>query len=124
MEDQFHVLKAKIHRAVVTQAELDYEGSITVDRVLLEATGMFPFEKVLVTNLRNGSRIETYILPGEEHTGIICLNGPSAHFFQPGDEIIIMAFKITGEAGAKNARPVVIFPRNANRTFILAAPAS
>jgi aspartate 1-decarboxylase len=116
MNDLFHVLKAKIHRAVVTQAELDYVGSITIDQNLLDATGMFPFERVLISNMRNGNRIETYIISGVRGSGVICLNGPCAHFFTPGDEVIIMAFKMTDEAGAKSAQPIVILPSDNNRS--------
>lgn len=117
MNDLFHVLKAKIHRAVVTQAELDYVGSITIDQNLLDASGMYVYERVLVSNMRNGNRLETYIISGERGSGVICLNGPCAHFFTPGDEVIIMAFKMTDEAGAKSAQPIVIFPSNNNSSY-------
>jgi aspartate 1-decarboxylase len=117
MQDQFHILKAKIHRAVVTQARLDYVGSITIDKNLLDATGMFPYERVMVTNMRDGSRIETYILAGENGSGVICMNGPCAHFFHENDEIIIMAYKITDEAGARAASPIVVFPADGNKSF-------
>ena len=117
MNDYIHVLKAKIHRATVTQAELEYFGSITIDKNLLDATGMFAFEKVLITNMRNGSRLETYILEGEPGSGVICMNGPSAHFIAPGDEILIMAFKMMPEQSAKDYQPLVIFPKNNNKEW-------
>jgi aspartate 1-decarboxylase len=117
MSDLFHVLKAKIHRAVVTQAELDYVGSITIDQNLLDASGMYAYERVLISNMSNGNRLETYIISGERGSGVICLNGPCAHFFTPGDEVIIMAFKMTDEAGAKSAQPIVIFPSDNNCSY-------
>lgn len=117
MSDLFHVLKAKIHRAVVTQAELDYVGSITIDQNLLDGSGMYAYERVLISNMSNGNRLETYIISGERGSGVICLNGPCAHFFTPGDEVIIMAFKMTDEAGAKSAQPIVIFPSDNNRSY-------
>ena len=114
-----HVLKSKIHRAIVTQAKLDYVGSITIDKNLLDASGLSAYEKVLITNMRNGSRIETYVLLGSPGSGIICLNGPCAHFFAKGDEILIMAFKIIQEADLPEFQPTVIFPSNRNKTFTL-----
>ena len=117
MEDQFHILKSKIHRAVVTQAELDYIGSITIDEDLLDASGIFPFEKVLISNMRNGARVETYTIAGARGTGVICLNGPTAFFFEPADEVIIMAFKITDAKGARETKPIVIFPKNNNLSY-------
>jgi aspartate 1-decarboxylase len=115
MQNYLHVLKSKIHRATVTQAELEYFGSITIDEVLLKAAGIFPFEKVLITNIRNGSRLETYTLKGEAHSGIICLNGPSAHLVSPGDEILIMAFSMIPEEKASQVEPIVVFPDKQNR---------
>ena len=117
MSDLFHVLKAKIHRAVVTQAELDYVGSITIDQNLLDGSGMYAYERVLISNMSNGNRLETYIISGERGSGVICLNGPCAHFFTPGDEVIIMAFKMTDESGAKSAQPIVVFPSDNNRSY-------
>lgn len=114
MNDYIHVLKAKIHRAVVTEAELEYFGSISIDKNLLEATGIKPYEKVLITNMRNGSRLETYVLEALSGSGKICMNGPSAHFISPGDEILIMAFKMMPEEHARGYQPAVIFPKNQN----------
>ena len=114
-QNYVHVLKSKIHRATVTQADLAYFGSITIDEVLLKAAGIFPFEKVLTTNIRNGSRLETYTLKGEPHSGIICLNGPSAHLVSPGDEILIMAFSMIPEENAPYIEPTVVFPDKQNK---------
>jgi aspartate 1-decarboxylase len=114
-----HVLKSKIHRAIVSQAKLDYVGSITVDKNLLDASGISPYEKVLITNMRNGSRIETYVLKGRPGSGVICMNGPCAHFFAKGDEILIMAFKLISEADIAEFQPTVIFPSNKNKSFTL-----
>jgi len=115
MSELVQMLKAKIHRCTVTQAELDYFGSITVDEVLLKAVNIYEYEKVLVTNMRNGSRIETYALKGEANSGTICLNGPSAHFFSPGDEILIMAFSMVPDEKAASVKPKVVFPNAKNQ---------
>lgn len=117
MKDLFTVLKSKIHRAVVTQAKLDYVGSITIDENLLEASGIHVYERVLITNMRNGSRIETYVLAGRKGSGVVCMNGPCAHQFSKGDEVLIMAFKLTDEEGIKTAQPTVIFPSDRNTSF-------
>jgi len=85
-------LRAKIHRAVVTEACLDYIGSITIDADLLEASGILPGECVLVANLANGNRFETYVFEGEKGSGVICLNGAAAHCAEVGDKVIIMAY--------------------------------
>jgi len=115
MENYIHVLKSKIHRCTVTQAELDYFGSITVDEVLLKAANIAPYEKVLITNMSNGNRLETYTLKGEANSGVVCLNGPSAHLVAPGDEILIMAFSMVPEQNAHLVNPKVVFPDKQNR---------
>lgn len=117
MEDLIHILKSKIHRAVVTQAELEYVGSITIDKNLMEAAGMHPFERVLVSNMRNGNRLETYIIEGEAGSGTICLNGPCAHLFHVGDEVVIMAFKITNQSSVGHYQPVVVLPEDMNKRW-------
>ena len=89
------ILKSKIHRATVTEADLDYEGSITIDKDLLDAAGMIPGEKVLIANLTNGARMESYAISGKRASGIICMNGAAAHLIKVGDEIIIMGFELT-----------------------------
>ena len=89
------LLRGKIHRAVVTQADLDYVGSITVDKELLDEADIWAGEKVLISDLNNGARFETYIVEGEPGSGVICVNGAAAHLVEVGDRIIIMAFEIT-----------------------------
>ena len=104
-----NMLKGKIHRATVTQAELNYVGSITVDEDLLEASGIYEYEKVLVVDIDNGARFETYTIGGEKGSGIICLNGACARHVSVGDKIIIMAFAQMDETEAKEAKPTVVF---------------
>lgn len=89
------VLRSKIHRAVVTEANLDYVGSITIDADLIDAVGLWPFEKVSVVSLTNGARLETYVIEGERGTGAICINGAAAHLIQEGHVVIIMGFELT-----------------------------
>lgn len=91
------MLRSKIHRATVTERRLDYEGSITIDVDLLERSGLWVGEKVLIANVANGNRFETYTLPGERGSGIISLNGAAAHLCEFGDKIIIMGFELTDE---------------------------
>ena len=104
------MLKSKIHRAKVTQADLNYIGSITIDGNLTEAAGLYPNEKVAVVNLNNGERIETYVIVGEKGSGKICLNGAAAHKFSPGDLVIIMAYAQMTPEEAAGFKPKVIFP--------------
>src|SRR5439155_19497786 len=94
------MLRAKIHRATVTQANLDYEGSITIDRALMDATDLLPNEAVCVWNVTSGTRFETYAVEGEADSGVICVNGAAAHLVRPGDLIIIAAFTWLEEAAA------------------------
>ncbi len=106
---------AKIHRATVTQAELNYVGSITIDRDLIDAAGMLPFQYVNITNKSNGVFWRTYIMPGERGAGDICLNGPPARHFQPGDVIIILAQVFLEPAEMENLNPVVVFVDGKNK---------
>lgn len=101
--------KGKIHRAVVTEADLNYVGSITIDSLLMEAANLMPYEMVQVTSLRNAARWKTYALPGEEGSGKICLNGPPAHLFQPGDLVIILSMGMFEEDEIKQLVPRVVF---------------
>lgn len=101
-------LKSKIHRATVTDANLNYEGSITIDEDLIDAANMFVHEKVAVVNNNNGERFETYIIRGERGSGIICLNGAAARKVQKGDVVIIMSYAILPLEEAKKFRPTVI----------------
>lgn len=109
------MLKSKIHRATVTQAELDYVGSITVDADLLESAGILEYEKVLVVDITNGSRLETYTIAGERGSGIICLNGAAAKLIDAGDTVIIMAFAEMDEKEAKEFKPTVVFVDEDNK---------
>lgn len=103
------MLKGKIHRATISQAELNYVGSITVDPVLLEAAGIREYEMVQVVDCNNGSRLETYTIAGEPGSGMICLNGAAARLVQPGDTCIIMCYCQVTPEEAKTHRPNVVF---------------
>ena len=100
--------KSKIHRARVTQAELYYEGSLTVDSDLLDAADILPYERVQVCNINNGERFETYIIPGKRRSGTVCLNGAAARLGSVGDEIIIISYGTYNEEELKNFKPNVI----------------
>ena len=109
--------KSKIHRATVTERELDYEGSITIDKVLLEKAGILPGERVDVLNLNNGSRTQTYAIEGKENSGCICLNGAAARRAEIGDKIIIIAYALMNEEEAKNFKPKLVFVNGDNRSL-------
>lgn len=102
------MFKSKIHRATVTEANLNYVGSITIDGALLEQSGILPGEKVQIVNNNNGARLETYVIEGEEDSGIICLNGAAARLVQPGDQVIIIAYCLADEKEAKNLKPKIL----------------
>lgn len=108
------MLKGKIHRAVVTQAELNYVGSITVDTDLLEAAGILEYEMVQIVDVENGSRFETYTIAGEAGSGVICLNGAAARQVQTGDHVIIMAYADMTPEEAKEHKPYVVFTDERN----------
>lgn len=103
------MLKGKIHRAVVTQAELDYVGSITIDTELMDAAGILEYEKVQIVDINNGERFETYTIAGERGSGVVCLNGAAARCVQRGDRVIIMAYCELDENEARSHRPKVVF---------------
>ena len=103
------MLKAKIHRATVTQADVNYVGSVTIDSLLLEEAGILEYEKVQVVDVDNGNRFETYTIAGEPGSGIICLNGAAAHCVSIGDKVIIMAYANMSPEEAAQSRPVVLF---------------
>jgi aspartate 1-decarboxylase len=105
---KLHVLKSKIHNAIVTSGDLEYEGSITIDTELLEMVDMIPNEKVLVVNNNNGERFETYIIKGDRGSRVIQLNGAAARCALAGDEIIIMTFAVMEEDEARNYKPMVL----------------
>ena len=110
------VLKSKIHRVTVTEARLDYIGSITIDEALIEAAGIIPGERVYIVNNNNGERLDTYVIKGERNSGVICLNGAAARKVQPGDIVIIMSYAQMTPDEAADFQPKVIFPdTNTNR---------
>ena len=111
---QVTMLKGKIHRAVVQQAELNYIGSITVDPVLMESAGIYEYEKVQIVDIENGSRFETYTIAGEPNSGMICLNGAAARCVQKGDHIIIMAYCQLDDKEVKEHKPKVVFVNEQN----------
>ncbi|MBO8169761.1 MAG: aspartate 1-decarboxylase [Thermoanaerobacteraceae bacterium] len=112
---QVTLMKSKIHRATVTEADLNYVGSITIDRQLMDAVGILPNEKVQVVNNNNGARFETYVIPGPEGSGIICVNGAAARLVQPGDIVIIIAYGIFDAAEAESFVPKVVVVDEHNR---------
>lgn len=112
---EIEMLKGKIHRATVTQAELNYVGSITVDEALLDAAGIREYQKVQVVNINNGNRIETYTIAGEKDSGVICLNGAAARHFSPNDLVIIMAYASYSEKDLENYSPKVVFVNDKNK---------
>lgn len=103
-----HLLKSKIHRAQVTGGDLNYEGSLTIDRDFMDKVGLIPYEKILCSNIANGARFETYAIPGERGSGQIVLNGAAAHLGKQGDRITIMSFTEVEGADAKFWKPRVI----------------
>ena len=107
------VLKSKIHRVTVTEAKLDYIGSITVDSDLLDAAGIIPGERVFIVDNNNGERFDTYTIAGEAGSGVVCLNGAAARRVQPGDVIIIMSYAHMTPDEARSFKPTVIFPDTA-----------
>ncbi len=110
------VLKSKIHRARITQAELNYVGSITIDEALMEAAGLIEGEKVQVVNINNGERLETYVITGDRNSGTICLNGPAARKVAVGDLIIIIGYGLMSVEEAKTFKPSLVFPdENTNK---------
>ena len=109
------MMKSKIHRATVTEADLDYEGSITIDTELMKAADMLPYEKVDVLDITNGARLQTYVIEGEPGSGEICINGAAAHLVRPGDLVIICSYARYDEAEAKRHRPKVLLVDEENR---------
>ena len=112
---QIEVLKSKIHCATVTEANLHYMGSITIDEDLMDAANMIAGEKVQVLNNNNGARFETYIIKGERGSGSICLNGAAARRVLPGDTIIIISYALMDFEEAKSFKPAVVFPKEGNK---------
>jgi aspartate 1-decarboxylase len=109
------MLKSKIHRAVVTDADVDYVGSITVDRDLMDAADLLEFEQVAVVDVDNGARLETYVIEGERGSGAICLNGAAAHLVHPGDRVIIISYAEYDEAELASHAPTIVHVDTRNR---------
>lgn len=112
---QIEVFKSKIHRISVTQAELHYVGSITLDEEVMDAANIIENEKVQIVNVNNGERFETYVIKGEKGSGTVCLNGPAARRVQVGDIIIIVSYGIMDFEEAKSHTPTIVFPDDNNR---------
>ncbi|SMB92334.1 L-aspartate 1-decarboxylase [Desulfonispora thiosulfatigenes DSM 11270] len=110
-----HMLKSKIHRAKVTEANLDYVGSITIDQNLMDAAGIYPNEKVQIVNNNNGARLETYTIAGKRGSGIICLNGAAARLVQPNDILIIISYCLLEEKEVFKHKPMVVFVNDNNK---------
>ncbi|MGM9928179.1 MAG: aspartate 1-decarboxylase [Bacillus sp. (in: firmicutes)] len=109
------MMKGKIHRATVTEANLNYVGSITIDEDILDAVDMLPNEKVAIVNNNNGARLETYIIPGERGSGVICLNGAAARLVQPGDIVIIISYVMVAEEKVRQHQPKIAIMDEKNR---------
>ena len=112
---QIEVFKSKIHRAVVTEANLHYVGSITIDEDLMEAANIIENEKVQVVNINNGERLDTYVIKGKRGSGVCCLNGPAARKAAVGDIVIIIAYAIMEFEEAKTFKPSIVFPKGGNK---------
>tara|TARA_B100000674_G_C37715316_1_gene857125 strand:+ start:554 stop:904 length:351 start_codon:yes stop_codon:yes gene_type:complete len=115
---QIEVLKSKIHRVKVTGADLNYIGSVTIDRTLMDAANLIAGEKVQIVNINNGERLETYVIPGQKDSGEIALNGPAARKVAKGDIILIISYCMLEFEEAKNFEPTVIFPNETNNTLV------
>ena len=107
-----NILKSKIHRVRVTESNLEYIGSITIDEALMEAANIYAGERVQVVDNTNGARLETYVIPGKRGSGCICMNGAAAHLMNVGDTVIIMAYALMEPQEAKSFKPAIIFPEN------------
>jgi len=114
---KIQVVKSKIHRVTVTQADLNYMGSITIDRDLIDAANLVVGEKVQVVNINNGERLETYVIEGQKGSGEVTLNGPAARKVQPGDIVIIISYALMDFEEAKSFKPTVIFPNEKTNTL-------
>jgi len=112
---QIELLKSKIHRAVITEANLNYVGSITIDEALMDAANMIEYEKVQVVNVNNGERLETYIIKGKRNSGVICMNGPAARLCAVGDVVIIISYATMDFEEAKKYTPLAVFPKEGNK---------
>ena len=109
------VLKSKIHRATVTEANLNYVGSITIDEALMEAANLIENEKVQVLNVNNGERLETYVIKGAKGSGVVCLNGPAARKAAVGDVVVVISYALMDFEEAKRFKPTIVFPNGENK---------
>ena len=109
------MLRSKIHRATVTEADLQYDGSITIDEVLIQEAGILPYEQVMISNLNNGERFETYVIPGERNSGTVCLNGPTARKGVVGDKVVIFCYEYYNEEEIKRFKPTIVRVDEKNR---------
>ncbi len=112
---QIQILKSKVHRAVITEANLNYVGSLTLDEDLMNAANMIENEKVQIVNVNNGERIETYLIKGARGSGIVCLNGPAARKGAAGDIVIVISYALMDFEMAKTFKPFIIFPKEGNK---------
>lgn len=112
------ILKSKIHRVTVTEANLNYIGSITIDQDLIDAAGIVPGERVFIVDNNNGERLDTYVIAGERGSGVVCLNGAAARKVQPGDIVIIMAYAMATPEEARDFKPSIIFPETGTNRLI------
>ena len=112
---QIEVLKSKIHRAIITEANLNYVGSITIDEDIIEAAHMIENEKVQVVNVNNGERLETYLIKGKRGSGTVCLNGPAARRGAVGDMVVIISYATMDFEEAKKFKPALVFPKEGNK---------
>lgn len=112
---QIQILKSKVHRATITEANLNYVGSLTLDEDLMDAAQMVEYEKIQVVNVNNGERLETYLIKGARGSGVCCLNGPAARKGAEGDIVIIISYGLVEMTEANNWKPVVIFPKEGNK---------
>ena len=118
------MLKSKIHRATVTQADLHYVGSVTIDEDLLDAADLLPGEQVAIVDVTNGARLETYVIPGQRGSGVIGINGAAAHLVHPGDLVILISYALMDETEAKDILPRVVHVDAGNRVVELGADPS
>ncbi|HEX5552093.1 MAG TPA: aspartate 1-decarboxylase [Chitinophagaceae bacterium] len=112
---QIQLLKSKIHRAIVTEADLNYVGSITIDEDLMDAAQIIEYEKVQVVNVNNGSRLETYVIKGKRGSGVVCMNGPAARLCAVNDIVIIISYATMTPEEAGTHKPVAVFPKAGNK---------
>lgn len=111
------VFKSKIHRAIVTQADLNYIGSVTIDENLMDAANIYENERVQIVNVNNGERLETYVIKGERGSGVICLNGPAARKVEPGDLVIIISYCFLNKEELASHEPVMVYPKLPNNSL-------